>query len=774
MSGIAKQWDVGASAFSIGGGALSLLKAASVDNVHPSAVYVAEAIGGFVTVEPRLIGSAVDALGGGESFRLANLRLTIGLTSGGVAAEVRKSTRAIRCFLLMTGLRLFLQKDEIAEVLYELHVQSSQINNMPVSETQLASLVDVLQAHSLKLFSSTSITTTFMHPFTDALSRHSAAERSTSTQNHNRYFEPLPSHDMAGVLYHIFTTLLSEDVSRLIIKGSQGAVQIISIFSWIMPQDVAVQFEGEWILGGSAAEQKRLQFVLTEQTSWRFEEYVGVQRIQTLIDTQSEPQIWDNSTVNIPQNSVRAYYICEYGVRIADIIAQVALAMIITSYQHLTLRVKGGRQKLPLRRICSHAFRLSHTQSLERFGWDTKQIIQPASEVVSWINESVAREEFGKAQKTARENQYVSDSRFFSRRLYHQIAFPKYLMKKFSLEDLEAITCVDEATMVAVSVIFRSTITETSRSMENYQSFDRARILLHMITPFGESDLDPHEFFRLVQLISEPSIHGAYRSGTDNIILSAGGLVLYPTTLFSHSTRIEDLFTYTLVLGQLRLKDVHYPSLVETKQSRQDGLQFGYDKVGMPIFDDPNSIDDPKTFQVPYLRDTIIYSLSKNADYLILHTESKLGKPLSFSDARRQYISAHRPQKEEEDAVLPTDSIIRHHRNGGPILQIMPARWLANPPGISVPKELADTIFLGARMISEEFFQPDCAIVPCCAQDPAANFYRAGCFGLTAIEIVLAEDVPISTCVKYVESLVENEQQTGPEILRPIYLIFPT
>jgi hypothetical protein len=73
MSNVSASWDVAASTFAISDKVVSLLRAASIDNVQPSTVYVAEAIGDLIIVEPTLIGTAVDALGGGESRSVSRI-----------------------------------------------------------------------------------------------------------------------------------------------------------------------------------------------------------------------------------------------------------------------------------------------------------------------------------------------------------------------------------------------------------------------------------------------------------------------------------------------------------------------------------------------------------------------------------------------------------------------------------------------------------------------------------------------------------------------------
>ena len=100
--------------------ALSFVIATSVDDVYPSSVLSAEALGSIMTIDDRLIGKAVDTLDGDKSFRLANLQLQFGLLAGGIPGQIRKSTAAIKAFLLFTILKQHLATEAIGDLLYEM------------------------------------------------------------------------------------------------------------------------------------------------------------------------------------------------------------------------------------------------------------------------------------------------------------------------------------------------------------------------------------------------------------------------------------------------------------------------------------------------------------------------------------------------------------------------------------------------------------------------------------------------------------------------------
>lgn len=118
MSTAQSQWDMGDSEFTIAGKALVLLKAATVDNVHPTAVYAAETLGSTLTVSPELIAKAVDALNGRENFQMQNLKLQFELSERGIASQIKQSTPAVRTFLLIAILTAYLESHQIGEMLY--------------------------------------------------------------------------------------------------------------------------------------------------------------------------------------------------------------------------------------------------------------------------------------------------------------------------------------------------------------------------------------------------------------------------------------------------------------------------------------------------------------------------------------------------------------------------------------------------------------------------------------------------------------------------------
>jgi hypothetical protein len=101
---------------------------------------------------------------------MENIKLTLGLCSGGVAAQVRKSTAAIRCFLFAPCLSLHLNSDEIGHVLYGMMEYAGLLDKVPVSPTQLAYLASTLEGHMKELLSRENVATTSLAPLLETLS----------------------------------------------------------------------------------------------------------------------------------------------------------------------------------------------------------------------------------------------------------------------------------------------------------------------------------------------------------------------------------------------------------------------------------------------------------------------------------------------------------------------------------------------------------------------------------------------------------------------------
>ena len=278
------QWDIGNSAFSVSGKIWGLMKAATVDDVQPAAVYAAEAIGSQMIVDPHLIGKAVDALGGDQSYRLDNIKLHIGLCSGGVAGQVRLSPAATKAFLLITVLRLHMQADEIGDLLFEFIVESNLIEKAPVSSKQLRDFVRSVESHSLKLRESETLPIKIIHPLLTIL-----AEEGRDFQQ--MFFEPLSPIDASKLLVPLFEAMRDAETQHINVTGEHSAIWLASLLCWLCPDEVEVLDSGKNVIVACSSTPARVSMTLgpsmTQETphrKWSMERWYSLDKPSSLFD----------------------------------------------------------------------------------------------------------------------------------------------------------------------------------------------------------------------------------------------------------------------------------------------------------------------------------------------------------------------------------------------------------------------------------------------------------------------------------------------------------
>ena len=164
-------------------------------------------LGSLLHVSSRLHGRAIDALKGNENVNFATLKLSLGLSSGNTAKILRAQSPGIRCFLLITGLKLWNTNDDIGDVLYEMLRQSGVYQTTPASAQQLGRVTDVLSGHANLLLQEA------IQQLTDigtALAKSSAWSQAASG-----LMDTLAPCTLAEVLIKLFTALTNNDVQKI-------------------------------------------------------------------------------------------------------------------------------------------------------------------------------------------------------------------------------------------------------------------------------------------------------------------------------------------------------------------------------------------------------------------------------------------------------------------------------------------------------------------------------------------------------------------------------
>ena len=372
------QWDIANSAFALNDKLLGLVKAATVDDVQPQAVYAAEALGWHMIIDDRLIGKAVDALGGDQSYRLSNIRLHFGLSKGGVPSQIRQSTPAIKTFLLVTVLSLHMEAWEIGNVLYELLVQSKAIDKAPVSATQLTNMVSSIQGHARLLEQRERIALNFQVPIVEKL------VISEQSSNLELYYSQLSPNQVASAMLASFETISDNEIHHLEICAGQAVIHLISLLCWLCPDTVEVVDANRQVLFLCASAQPKIRIVVTpHEENWTYERYFKINQPQSLVQTVGEDQsYWRRHHPSfIPIETLYSRLRCHFimwSKEDLSIIGALSYGLMLAALYHGSLKRKRwfndlAVQTIPFQDICSAEGQVRIRNSMQILGFPLDQ-----------------------------------------------------------------------------------------------------------------------------------------------------------------------------------------------------------------------------------------------------------------------------------------------------------------------------------------------------------------------------------------------------------------
>ena len=218
-------WEVGHTIFSSASALKSLIAAAGSDDVQAQAVLAAEALGAGLLVSKKLIPEAIDALNGNESVRIDVAKAFVGLSSGGVRREVRRSTPLIQFFVLITACKPCFLDDEIGSIVFEMMKQSGTLQKIPASPAQLTSLVQQLSGHAES-----------MAPV--ALMHNLAATMTARNITHAEYFMRLDTTTIADLLVKIFEAMTDQSIVEITLTGDFQAMWLSTVLFWFFEGQV--------------------------------------------------------------------------------------------------------------------------------------------------------------------------------------------------------------------------------------------------------------------------------------------------------------------------------------------------------------------------------------------------------------------------------------------------------------------------------------------------------------------------------------------------------
>ncbi|KAI9679328.1 MAG: hypothetical protein M1817_005348 [Caeruleum heppii] len=555
---VSKVWELGGSAFNGLDRIHSLIKAATVDDVQPAAVLAAEALGSTLIVSDRLIGRAVDALGGSDSFRLQNVQLQLGLSAGGIAAEIRKSSSATKTFLLITVLKLHLDAEEIGDFLFEMLSKSEQLHMPSVSPRQLTSLVDAVAGHAQKLLASERIPEMILNPFLDTVV---ASGRVGSCSN---WFRPL-SADEALLLSRAFRALHQEDIGHVELEGSHGAIWIYLILRWLCPHDVGVLYDQSFV-GGNPSGTIHIEILAGESRRWKIQEWHRSGNLMgSLAVDDDQTSIRLPSAGHISRDLMYALWLCQdaTAVKVLGEVGEIAAGLTLSALNELNLDAASSMSgfvyhvdwKLPLGDFCRSTFAVEINALIRSFGWpsspDPDRVETIHQKLVSVIRSKGGSKSIVTLLRDNLSGNYESCQGFTTGADDCKDCF---LNRAFSL----ASTLVSEAT-VDDQGLPRSLPSERFLCSHSDSSYMLKKNWL--LQALGQGSIAVEDYLSQSSGLLWPMNRRIFVERP--IAASHGGLIVYPKVLQTFSTDRREVLALSVRAGHILWKGERYQNLYE-------------------------------------------------------------------------------------------------------------------------------------------------------------------------------------------------------------------
>ena len=171
-------------------------------------------------------------------------------------------------FLLICGLKIWLKEaGPIGDLLYELGLLQGIQTQIPISASTLGNVVDVLLAYTPCL--------------TDAALKHmeiinSRVHGLCDSSIPRKVYHVQSAEFVAKMISTVFQQYTDQDISYVVLKGSVSAMWVITLFTWLLPDDIGMIFKGELICGrGDAKVTMELQEYGQETGHWSLQTWTA-------------------------------------------------------------------------------------------------------------------------------------------------------------------------------------------------------------------------------------------------------------------------------------------------------------------------------------------------------------------------------------------------------------------------------------------------------------------------------------------------------------------
>ena len=548
------QWDLGLTSTALSSGFLQLIKAASEDNIQPQAALALQALGGILQPSQELIGKAVNALNGVSNIKLEALKLTIGISSGGTSLIFRSSTPGITCFLLICALKLSYVESDVGQILYQMAGRVGVLNQWPASQQQLSQVVSALTGHACAM-----LPTQRLYDVGSLLLRQ-ASRRTFQCDIYRR----LSTDDLAKVLTDVFLGLRDEEIDKITLQGLTSSAWIVTILTWLIPNNVVVYCSGDIVHGDPTA---KLRLYVKELDSgidaWELTEWKKETKITSLIALKPDSM----TQISLPRPSVKQLVQNRYMLSPTEtaLLGQIAGAThcMIVSRGRIYHRKASGRSgtATPISYVATDWFSENYESIMHQYGW-TRNELAGQSKIYERLREwQVPRANEG--------NDWAEITERIVNRLYAEI-------EEIQTGEDNRITkeCVEYMLNIALDALVFLSWQGRSDSQLTFSAplgpfRDYSRIL-GWIMEDDKGMLVSH--FR--QLILETLFPHYEKLKGDELIMEGNGLVAWPSILAEPSCERKAAFALNLTPGHIKRDNERYSLVRETEVKDFDYKEF--------------------------------------------------------------------------------------------------------------------------------------------------------------------------------------------------------
>ncbi|KAI9801123.1 MAG: hypothetical protein M1833_002991 [Piccolia ochrophora] len=591
------QLEVATTAFGLRDSLLGLVRAASVDNVQSQAVLAFESLGASLEVSNDRIGEAVNALGGCKSVRIERLQLLIGLSGGGVAREIRKSSGCLKAFLLAMACKNCFEHHEIGSILYYMLATQGILRTFPTSREQLGQLVGAISSYGEIMrpdihFTevSTAIKNTLMAIGRER--RSDGANRKPITGSGipfgaRRFFCTMTVQSIAEVLSAVFSLLTNDDVTRVTVSGYQSGAWIASLFSWLLPHQVEIQVAGRCMFGDF---QRRLSIQLTlcdsfdddnDACAWVVQGWRQQGPLDSLIVKPDELLVQSHGErvfSRFPWGAVKSIKSIaeDFSSEMIGLTGKLAGALVVLVVQDgvFTRDRRPVDQKpytIPFRELCQQRFLGDSETYVVHFGWDTdSKFLREQSHITKVMHERLS--DF--------QHEREGLMTFFLHNLLTKVLYEYCVGTNSPLERYDIEKCLVAAAQISIWALLQCNCTTTPlvRRLQkgDPDNDDPVTLLSRLLlaspahTPHTSSNTFEPVSIREWRLCTFSSFRPGSSIANERCLASCkDGYVAYSVQLEQHSSSRADSLAFHVVPGAIQWgsEDTKFDAIIEAGSS---------------------------------------------------------------------------------------------------------------------------------------------------------------------------------------------------------------